>query len=151
MRTGATTPFPSRIAAYVSDGTISIKNNISIPTAWGSTDGFDVNKGKIEVTGDLNIYYRNLDITQSIKSKDMFGLSVFFGRPISSDYAEGIFIDIPYMQVQSDGEDLGEDGIIMKSIKFTSVRDTFLSEVVSFSYFHYMPRHILTALGASVV
>ena len=92
-----------------------------------------------------------LVIINSISFFSIFGLSVFFGRPIDTNYAQGIFIDIPYVQAQTDGKDAKEDGVVMLPLNITAVKDPSLLNVFSISYFNYMPRHILTALGASVV
>lgn len=59
---------PTALFGYVTDGKVSINNNLSVDKAVGVLGGFDVTSGDFEVTGNVNAYFTTVSAADAVRS-----------------------------------------------------------------------------------
>lgn len=83
---------PAALFGYVSEGSITINNNVSPNKAVGVLGAFDTSAGNFEVGGSLTAYFTTVAAVKAVRANADVGLSI-----ISSAKNAGFIFDIPLL------------------------------------------------------
>lgn len=86
------TSSPSDLFGYVSDGKITINNNVTPTKAIGTLGAFDTTAGNFEVGGSLTAYFTTIEAVRAVRQNADVGLSV-----IGASKNAGFVFDIPLL------------------------------------------------------
>lgn len=81
---------PTPLFTYVTDMTITIKNNVSRNTAIGVVGGFDASIGNFEVSGSISAFFGDVAAVQAVHDYDTVTLDMHLFKD-----GTGISIDLP--------------------------------------------------------
>lgn len=84
--------FPDAFFGYVTEGTVTINNNVAPVKAIGAIGGIDVTVGRFEVGGELTALFQNVQQNKSIRANEDVTLDLIFAKSNA-----GYIFDIPLM------------------------------------------------------
>ena len=124
---------PTLMFAYVMDGSISIKNNVTAIKAIGQLGGFDTNVGDFEVGGELNVFFATIDAVQAIKDNASVGLNMILAKENA-----GMVFDIPLLTLGGKGIGVvANEPIKMALEQFGAENEE--GYTIGITYFSYLP------------
>lgn len=83
---------PTALFGYISEGTVTIANGVTVDKAVGVFGGFDVSLGDFEVGGSLTAYFATVDAVAAIRNNADVTFDTIFAHKNSA-----IAIDIPLL------------------------------------------------------
>lgn len=129
---------PTASFAYVIEGDLTIGNSADVLPAIGFTEGYDVKYGILKVEGSLTCAFLNNEQVSDINSNNKYGLYGRWNRTFNR-YNEGMIIDMPKIDVTTEGVTPKKDDEMMIQVDIKPKRDDDLNAVISFSFFNALP------------
>ncbi len=134
----ATDEAPVPLFAFLTDFTLSIKNNVSLNKAVGYLGGFDATIGLFEVGVEINAYFTQVQAISAIKNNDDVTLDYFVVKE-----NRGFAVDLPLLALGGGLPDVKLDEPIMiplKSDAATAVKmDSNFDHTLMWTFFDYLP------------
>jgi hypothetical protein len=132
----AVAPLP--LFAFVTDFTLSIKNNVSLNKAVGYLGGFDATIGLFEVSCEINAYFTKIESVQAVRNNNDVTLDYFVSKE-----NRGFVVDLPLLALGGGMPDVKLDEPIMiplKSDAATAVKmDANFNHTMLWVFFDYLP------------
>lgn len=95
---------PDALFAYISEGTITINNNLSANKAIGVLGAFDVSAGNFDVGGSLTAYFTTVEALKAIRNNADINFNAIFAHD-----NKGFIFDIPLLGVGGGRLDVTKD------------------------------------------
>jgi hypothetical protein len=129
---------PVPLFAFLTDFTLSIKNNVSLNKAVGYLGGFDATIGLFEVSVEINAYFTTVQSLQAVKDNKDVTLDYFVAKE-----NRGFCVDLPLLALGGGMPDVKLDEPIMiplKSDAATAVKiDPNFDHTLMWTFFDYLP------------
>ncbi len=129
---------PDPLFAFVTDFTLSIKNNVSLNKAVGFLGGFDATIGLFEVSAEINAYFTKIESVQAIRNNLDVTLDYFVSKE-----NRGFVVDLPLLALGGGLSEVELDEPIMiplKSDAATAVKmDPNFNHTLMWVFFDYLP------------
>ena len=129
---------PDPLFAFVTDYTLSIKNNVSLNKAVGFLGGFDATIGLFEVSCEINAYFTQIESVQAVRNN----VDVTFDYFVAKEN-RGFVVDLPLLALGGGLADVQLDEPIMiplKSDAATAVKmDPNFDHTLLWVFFDYLP------------
>jgi hypothetical protein len=129
---------PTASFAYVIEGDLTIGNSADVLPAIGYSEGYDVKYGILKVEGSLTCAFLNNEQGSDIISNNKYGLYGRWNRTFNR-YNEGLIIDMPKIDVTTEGVTPKKDDEMMIQLDIKPKRDDDLNAVISFTFFNALP------------
>ena len=129
---------PSALFAFITEGTITLNNNITTDKAVGVFGGFDLTTGTFEVGGSATAYFSTVEAVKAVR--DGADVTVDF---IIGGNNKGLVIDLPLISLGDARLKVEQDKSIMLPLKMdaaTAVEiNPNLDYTVMITLFNYLP------------
>lgn len=129
---------PVPLFAFLTDFTLSIKNNVSLNKAVGYLGGFDATIGLFEVSAEINAYFTQVQALQAVRNNEDVTLDYFVVKD-----NRGFAVDLPLLALGGGLPDVELDEPIMiplKSDAATAVKmDPNFDHTLMWTFFDYLP------------
>lgn len=129
---------PSALFAYVTEGNISINNNVSPNKAVGVLGAFDVTAGTFEVSGELTAYFSNVAAVSAVRNNADVSLDVSFIKDNT-----GIIFDLPLIALGDGRLNVEVDQPITLPLQTDAASGQDVASVLDhtllITYFNYLP------------
>lgn len=125
---------PGKLAAFVSELTINVNNNVVPNKAVTTLGAFEMSTGQFVVTGSLNAYFAKNDALDSIRASTSVGIDAFMVKNNA-----GLLLDVPLVTVGGGPASVELNAPITLPLTFEAVRDGNLSYTMSVTAFKYLP------------
>lgn len=123
----------SELVAYVTEGNISIANNVAPTKAIGTLGGFDATAGNFEVGGSITAYFATVAAIAAIRNNADVQLNL-----IAAQDNAGIVYDIPRMTLGGGRLNVEKDSPITIPLENTAI-ESALGYTLGITMFAYLP------------
>lgn len=124
---------PSSLFAYITEGKISIKNNLSPNKAIGLLGAFEMTPGDFEVSGEFTSYFSNTATIAAIRNNPDIGVSI-----ISASKNAGFVFDIPLITLSEGKAAIEKDQPINLALT-ANAAENVNGYTMLYCYFAYLP------------
>jgi hypothetical protein len=129
---------PAALFAFITEGSISINNNVTPNKAVGVLGAFDVTAGTFTVSGSLTAYFADVAATQAVRNNSDVTLDIGFARD-----NQGIIFDLPLIALGDGRLSVEVDQPITLPLTTDAASgqdvDTNLDHTMLITYFNYLP------------
>lgn len=129
---------PTALFAFITEGTISINNNITPNKAVGVLGAFDVTAGTFTVSGSLTAYFADVAATQAVRNNSDVTLDIGFARD-----NQGVIFDLPLIALGDGRLSVEVDQPITLPLTTDAASgqdvDENLDHTLLITYFNYLP------------
>lgn len=99
---------PDALFAYISEGTITVNNNLTANKAIGILGAFDISAGQFEVGGSVTAYFQTVEALRAIRNNADIALNAIFAHD-----NKGFIFDIPLLGCGGGRLDVAKDEPVM--------------------------------------
>lgn len=124
---------PDGLFAYISEGTITINNNLTANKAIGVLGAFDISAGNFDVGGSLTAYFTTVEALKAIRNNADISFNGIFAHD-----NKGFIFDIPLLGVGGGRLDVVKDEPIMLPLE-PSGEENVNGYTMLYSAFYYLP------------
>lgn len=125
--------FPDAFFAYVTEGKLTIQNNVSPIKAISALGGIDVNVGNFDVGGSLTALFQNVGQNKSLRANDDITVDLIFAR---QNY--GHLWDIPLLALGGGRLDVSENNPITVPLEMYGAENSN-DYTLLYNQFDYLP------------
>lgn len=129
---------PTALFAFVTEGSISINNNVTPNKAVGVLGAFDVTAGTFTVSGSLTAYFADVAATQAVRNNSDVTLDIGFARD-----NQGVIFDLPLIALGDGRLSVEVDQPITLPLTTDAASgqdvDASLDHTLLITYFNYLP------------
>lgn len=124
---------PTPLFAYMTDMTISIKNNVTPNKAVGVLGAFNASAGTFEVSGKITAYFATVDAVAAVRANSDVTLDVLYAKN-----NQGIVIDVPLLGLGDGRLAVEQDKPITLPLDTNAAESNF-GYTVLMMFFPYLP------------
>lgn len=128
-----TTAAPSPLFAFVTDGTLTINNNVTVDKAVSVLGGFDTTLGMFEVGGTLNAYFSDIAAVAAVRNNADCQFTAILAKE-----NRGVIVDYPLLQLGNGRLNVVQNEAIKIPLDQMAVQSS-TGWTASVSYFRYLP------------
>jgi len=132
-RHGGTSTVKSRVFGALTEGTFTINNNCTPIEVLGTFGAFDINTGKLDITGEMTALFNDVAALDLAEEGLDAGMYFIFGRANA-----GMIIDIPLMTVQTSPLAVAVNEPVTISLT-NSANESKMKFAASVQMFDYLP------------
>lgn len=129
---------PTALFAFVTEGSVSINNNVTPNKAVGVLGAFDVTAGTFTVSGSLTAYFADVAAVQAVRNNSDVTLDIGFARD-----NQGIVFDLPLIALGDGRLNIEVDQPITLPLTTDAASgqdiDSNLDHTMLITYFNYLP------------
>lgn len=129
---------PTALFAFITEGNISINNNVTPNKAVGVLGAFDVTAGTFTVSGSLTAYFADVAATQAVRNNSDVTLDIGFARD-----NQGVIFDLPLIALGDGRLSVEVDQPITLPLTTDAASgqdvDENLDHTLLITYFNYLP------------
>lgn len=129
---------PNALYAYLTDVSMTIKNNVSPNKALGILGAFDLSLGDFAVSISCNAYFANISAQEAIAQND----NVTFGFGLVRS-GKGIVVDLPLVGLGDGKPKVASNNPITVALTMDGARASLLSPLTDYTlmivFFDYLP------------
>lgn len=129
---------PTALFAFITEGNISINNNVTPNKAVGVLGAFDVTAGTFTVSGSLTAYFADVAATQAVRNNSDVTLDIGFARD-----NQGVIFDLPLIALGDGRLSVEVDQPITLPLTIDAASgqdvDENLDHTLLITYFNYLP------------
>lgn len=129
---------PTALFAFITEGNISINNNVTPNKAVGVLGAFDVTAGTFTVSGSLTAYFADVAATQAVRNNSDVTLDIGFARD-----NQGVIFDLPLIALGDGRLAVEVDQPITLPLTTDAASgqdvDENLDHTLLITYFNYLP------------
>lgn len=129
---------PTALFAFITEGSISINNNVTPNKAVGVLGAFDVTAGTFTVSGSLTAYFADVAATQAVRNNSDVTLDIGFARD-----NQGVIFDLPLIALGDGRLSVEVDQPITLPLTTDAASgqdvDENLDHTMLITYFNYLP------------
>lgn len=124
---------PTPLFGYVTEGTLTIANNVSPAKAVGVFGAFDVTVGTFEVGGSLTAYFSTVEAVAAIRNS----ADVSFDMIVAKDNA-GFVFDMPLLSLGGGRLNVEKDAPVTLPLEMAAAENA-IGYTLSATFFPYLP------------
>lgn len=129
---------PNALFAFVTEGEITINNNVSPNKAVGVLGAFDVTAGTFEVGGSVTAYFADVTAVQAVRNNSDVTIDVMLIKD-----NQGMILDIPLIALGNGRLDVEQDEPITLPLDMAAARGRDVSSTLDHTFliteFWYLP------------
>jgi hypothetical protein len=129
----SSTSAPSPLFGYVSEGTITLNNNVSPNKAVGVLGAFEASVGNFEVGGSLTVYFTTTAAVKAVRANSDVSLSLIVAAKNS-----GFIFDIPLLGLGGGRINVEKDAPITVPLETAAAQSQF-GHTLLYQRFVYLP------------
>lgn len=129
----ASNPNPDALFAYVTEGSLSINNNVQPAKAIGVMGAFDTTAGNFDVTGSVTAYFTTVEACRAVRENADVGFNGIFAKENA-----GYVYDIPLLALGGGRLNVEKDAPIMVPLDSNGA-ECAQGYTLSYTNFGYLP------------
>lgn len=113
---------------------LTIDNQTQPAKSIGTLGACDTASNSLQITGNIEIYFKDLEIYTKFKDASSFGVTIILDDDASDALGNGIGINMPFCKFETlDTPISGKDQFLMQSGSFRALRDVTNDNMIKFS------------------
>lgn len=130
----ATTSIPTALFGFITDSTLTIKNNVTGVPAIGVTGSFDTTAGNIDIGGTFTAYFSTVAAVQAIRNNSDVGVNI-----ILTQQNGGIIYDVPLLGLGGGPIKVEKDKAITVPLTIDGAKSALYGHSLLMNHFPYLP------------